>query len=100
MPYPIIYPVTYSYTGFQQSQGNNAFPGTQLDADLNGLTANISSLSTFMKNVIRSDGALMNGIVTYDSLAPSLQTAGLAPAVAWTTPTAFSVGNSVTINSN
>ena len=79
MPYPVIYNVTYSYTGFQQSQGNNAFPGTQIDADLAGLTANISSLSTFMKNVIRSDGALNNGIVTYDSLAPALQTAKLPP---------------------
>jgi hypothetical protein len=95
MPYPIIYAVAYSYSGFQQSQGNNAFPGTQIDADLLGLTANISSLSTFMKNVMRSDGALNNGIVTYDSLSPSLQTAGLAPATAWAPGVAYPTNASV-----
>ena len=53
MAYPSIYDVTYSYTGFQQSQGNNSFPGTQLDADLNGLESAIDGVSAFMKNVIR-----------------------------------------------
>jgi hypothetical protein len=85
MAYPSIYDVTYSYTGFQQSQGNNSFPGTQLDADLNGLESAIDGVSAFMKNVIRSDGKLNNGLVTFDSLSPSLQTAGLTPADAWAT---------------
>jgi hypothetical protein len=73
MAYPSIYDVTYSYTGFQQSQGNNSFPGTQLDADLNGLESAIDGVSAFMKNVIRSDGKLNNGIVTLDSLSLALQ---------------------------
>lgn len=100
LAYPDIYDVTYSYTGFQQSQGDNSFPGTQIDADLAGLQDSVSSLSLFMQNVIRADGALNNGIVTFDSLSPSLQTAGLAPTVAWTSPTLFLVGANVTINSN
>jgi hypothetical protein len=74
LPYPTLYDVTYSYTGFQQSQGDNSFPGTQLDADLAGLEASTASLDTFMQTVIRSDGALQNGIVTVDSL--SLTVAG------------------------
>lgn len=74
MTYPSIYNVSYSYTGFQQAQqGVSTFPGTQLDADLAGLHSSVSALSTFMQNVIRSDGALNNGIVTLDSLAPLLQ---------------------------
>jgi hypothetical protein len=85
MPYPTNYTVTYNYTGFQQSQGNNAFPGTQIDADLAGLTANISSLSTFMKNVMRSDGQLNNGLVTIDALSPGLVLASMTPANAWAT---------------
>jgi hypothetical protein len=68
MAYPTIYDVTYSYTGFQQGQGGNAFPGTQIDADLAGLDASISNLLTFVKGVMRSDGALNNGVVTLDSL--------------------------------
>lgn len=89
MPYPALYDFTYSYTGFQQSQGNNSFPGTQMDADMAGLESAIESVSKFAKNVVRSDGALNNGIVTYDSLSPSLRTAGLAPATAWATATLF-----------
>jgi hypothetical protein len=100
MPYPTLYDVTYNYTGFQQAQGNNTFPGTQLDADLAGLDTNIENLSTFMQGVMRSDGALQNGIVTFDSLSASLQVAGLAPASAWLTGTSYLVGNAVTINSN
>jgi hypothetical protein len=73
MAYPTIYDVTYSYTGFQQSQGNNSFPGTQLDADLAGLEDSIGGLSMFMRNVIRSDGKLNNGLVTFDSLSLALQ---------------------------
>ncbi len=96
MPYPPIYDVTYSYTGFQYSQqGVSAFPGTQLDADLVGLKDSIAGVSIFMQGVVRSDGALQNGIVTYDSLSANLQTNGLAPADAWATATAYAVGVSV-----
>lgn len=100
MAYPNIYSVTYSYTGFQMSQGNSSFPGTQLDADLAGLTSDVTNIAQFVKGVMRSDGALNNGLVTYDSLAPQLQTAGLAPATAWQTATSYLVGNSVIINSS
>lgn len=100
MPYPTLYDVTYSYTAFQESQGDNSFPGTQIDADLAGLQASIESLDVFMQTVIRSDGALNNGIVTYDSLSASLQVAGLAPANAWLTAHAYLVGNTVVISSN
>jgi hypothetical protein len=48
MPYPTIYDVTYSYSDFQQSQGNNAFPGTQVDSDLAGLEDSIDSVSALM----------------------------------------------------
>lgn len=99
MAYPVIYNVTYSYSGFQQSQGNNAFPGTQIDADLQGLRASVNNLDLFSQSVMRSDGALNNGVVTFDSLAPALQTAGLIPAVPWTTATSFLVNISVVQNS-
>lgn len=91
MAYPDIYDVEFSYTGFQQSQGNNDFPGTQLDNDLAGLQDSIESVSEFTKAVIRSDGALKNQIVTYDSLSPALRTAGLAPATAWAAATHYAL---------
>jgi hypothetical protein len=88
------------HPGFQQSQGDNSFPWTQLDSDLAGLQESVGSLGTFVQSVMRSDGALKNGIVTYDSLAPALLTAGLAPATAWAMGTTYLLGISVTINSN
>lgn len=100
MAYPTLYDVTYSYTGFQQAQGNNSFPGTQLDADLAGLEAGTESLATFVQGVMRSDGALNNGIVTFDSLSPALQTAGIAPATAWLTGVSYKVNATVAINGN
>ena len=100
MPYPRLYDVTYSYTGFQQAQGNNSFPGTQLDADLNGLESAIDGVAAFIQNVMRSDGKLQNGVVTYDSLSPSLQTAGLAPATTWATGVSYGVNTSAIQNSN
>jgi hypothetical protein len=41
-------------------------------------------------------GALKNGSVTFDTLSPSLQTAGIAPALPWVTSTAYPVSASVT----
>jgi hypothetical protein len=99
LAYPVLYDITYSYTGFQQAQGDNSFPGTQLDADLAGLEQSIDDLATFTERVVRSDGALQNGIVTYDSLSASLQTNGIAGAVPWTALTAFLKGTAVVVNS-
>jgi microcystin-dependent protein len=89
LAYPDTYSVTYSYTDFSAGQGDSSFPGAQIDADLAGLQASIENVDTFVQQVIRSDGALANGIVTYDALSPGLQTAGLAPASDWATGTAY-----------
>lgn len=58
MTYPVVYDVTYSYTGFSASLGDGSFPGTQLDADLAGLTAAQQSLLEFIQGSFRSDGVL------------------------------------------
>lgn len=99
MAYPRLYDITYSYAGFQQSQGDNSFPGTQLDADLAGLQDSIGAVAGFVKGITRSNGSLANGIVTYDSLSPGLQTAGLMPATAWAAATSYAGGASVVQNS-
>jgi hypothetical protein len=92
LAYPTLYDVTYSYTGFQQAQGNNSFPGTQLDADLAGLQATIDNVEAFLQLAIRSDGALNNGIVTFDSLSAVLQSNGLAGANSWATGIGYLAG--------
>src|SRR3954468_22574809 len=72
MAYPIEPDLDYSYTGFQQSQGNNNFPGTQLDNDLEELDRSITEAINFIENCLRSDGNLQNGIVTVESLSQAV----------------------------
>jgi hypothetical protein len=73
LAYPVIYDVTYSYTGFQLGQGNNDFPGTQLDADLAGLSDSVENIRAFLEGFTRSDGRLANGSVGRDQLDATFQ---------------------------
>lgn len=68
MAYPVLYDITYSYTGFQQAQGDDSFPGTQLDADLAGLHDSLESLIAFVENFTRADGKIGNAQVDFDQL--------------------------------
>lgn len=87
----------YSYTAFQESQGDNRFPGTQLDNDLANLKASIDETIDFAGQVIRSDGRLQNGSVTKNSLAADVLTGVAAPTV-WVTATDYLVDKTVTTN--
>ena len=58
MSYPTIYDVSYSYTGFQAALGDGSFPGTQLDADMAGLSDSVASINAFIQTAFRSDGVL------------------------------------------
>ena len=92
MSYPLIAPAGYSFTAFQQGQGSNDFPGTQLDAALANFAANEAAIVSFVSTVIRSDGQLNNGIVTATSLGPSV-TLGVGVPTIWATTTAYKAGN-------
>ncbi|MGL4967012.1 MAG: glycosyl hydrolase family 28-related protein [Inquilinus sp.] len=73
-PSPTKPRLEYSYSGFQESQGSSDFPGTPLDNDLANLKQSIDGTIDALADVRRSDGALANAVVTYDSLDPSLKT--------------------------
>jgi hypothetical protein len=82
LSYPTLYDVTYSYTGFQQAQGDNSFPGTQVDADLAGLEDSVNSIDAFLRTALRSDGKVQNGSVGREAFAPSVFL-GFSPPEAW-----------------
>lgn len=86
--------ISYSYTGFQQEQQDNPFPGTQLDADLARLVQSADATIDALKDVRRADGALKNGIVTNESLSTDV-TIGVQAATDWATGTAYAVNNTV-----
>lgn len=58
MSYPNKRSQTYSYTAFQQSQGNNSFPGTNMDQSLADLKASIDEQIDFTTATFTSVGTL------------------------------------------
>lgn len=69
MANPVKPELDYSYTGFAQEAQVTPFPGSALDNDLAELDRSISDTIDALADIRRSDGALVNGIVTLDSLA-------------------------------
>ena len=56
--YPNKPQISFSYTGFQASLGDNSFPGTNIDNDLASLTQFASTTVDFLKLFANSDGSL------------------------------------------
>ena len=63
MAFPTVPTIDYSYTAFQQAQGKNEFPGTQLDNDLAKLTEGLEDVRTFLERSFRSDGGILPGVL-------------------------------------
>jgi hypothetical protein len=76
------------------------FPGQALDVEFQDIKTTTDAIRANLALIQRDDGGLANGIVTYDSLAASLQTNGLAPANFWVTGVAYGTGITVYQNGN
>ncbi|HEV2155419.1 tail fiber protein [Bradyrhizobium sp.] len=70
---PSGYTVSYSFGNFQANSPTSPLPALPLDNELANISTAIDGLVDSVKDVRRSDGALQNGIVTWDSLALALQ---------------------------
>jgi hypothetical protein len=70
---PTGYTVSYSFAGFQANSPTAPLPGPSVDNEFDNVATAIASLISAIKGVRRSDGALQNNIVTFDSLAQGLQ---------------------------
>jgi len=99
VPTPDSPELPYSFTAFQEAQGDNAFPGTQLDASLANLKSAIDQIIVFTGAVIRDDEKLNNGVVTKDSLDADVLL-GLESPRPWVTATAYAVDDTATINNS
>lgn len=64
MANPIPFDPDYSYAGFQQSQGDNSFPGTQIDNDFADVAAALLSTQDALADLRRSDGKLNDDVLT------------------------------------
>lgn len=63
---------SFDFSAFQETQPSTPLPGLQLDVQLADIQTSTTELRDAIMDIRRSDGALMNEIVTRDSLAPGL----------------------------
>lgn len=69
---PTKYTRNYSFTDFQQANPQEPLPGQQIDDEFIEIQTVIGEAVDAIKDVRRSDGALKNGIVTVESLDPTV----------------------------
>lgn len=80
----------------QQAQTPSApLPGTQVDAELNSVKLTLDQTLTNLAKLQRDDGALRNGIVTKESLSPSLSI-GFTLRGEWQSGVNYYLGDGVT----
>lgn len=66
------YNVTYSFSGYQAINPSKPLPAPELDNQLANVAASVQSIIAAVNQVRRSDGAIQNSVVTFDSLDPQL----------------------------
>lgn len=91
---PTIYVPSYSFSGWQATNPSKPLPAPQVDNELANISTCFSQTIDALGDVRRSDGALQNGIVTVESLAPGL-TAGFTLRGAWTLGVHYIAGDGV-----
>lgn len=66
---PTGYTRTYDFAGFQATAPADPLPADQVDNEYDNIAEAIGSTQTALADIRRSDGALVNSIVTVDSVA-------------------------------
>lgn len=66
------YTLSYSFTGYQAINPAKPLPAPEIDTQFSNLSASVGSIIAAVDQVRRSDGAIQNGVVTFDSLDPQL----------------------------
>jgi hypothetical protein len=99
---PVSQPTPYSpaHSFISDSATLSNFPGQSLDIEFNDVKTTTDQILANLALIQRDDGAPANGIVTYDTLSPALQSNGLATAAAWLSATNYSVGTTVYQSTN
>ena len=65
---PTQYTVSYSFNGWQALNPDRPLPAAPLDVQLAAIQASTANLVAAVTSVRRADGALQNGVVTWDGL--------------------------------
>jgi hypothetical protein len=73
MSYPTKYTRQYDYISYQNANPSKPLPANQVHADLNQVATSTGEIVDFLKTSLRSDGAIMNGAVSFDLLSTSVK---------------------------
>jgi hypothetical protein len=102
MANPTSYSPGYSFSGWQSSNPTLPLPADKVDSELANIAVAVNSAGLAVQDVRRSDGKLVNQIVTADSLAADvrgiLTAAGATLRGGWVTATAYAVKDVVSAN--
>lgn len=102
MSAPTRYSLSYDFTGFQSANPNTPLPADKLEIEFTNIETSIGQTITNLGLIQRSDGALNNGIVEFDSLSNSMKAllgTPLNPRGDWVTNTVYKVLDLVTVGS-
>jgi microcystin-dependent protein len=99
MPYPDVGARGYDYEAFSEGQGDNSFPGTNVNNDLDVLFAHGAEVDSFLAVAHDNSGAIKAGHVTRTMLSSGVQL-GIEPPTVWETATRYEIGDSVTEGNN
>lgn len=82
MSAPTPYTRSYSFSDYQANNPSQPLPGPQVDNELENIEQSLNGTIDAVNDVRRADGALVNGIVTLDSLDPTVKAGVGAGALA------------------
>lgn len=96
---PLKYTINYSFSDYQASNPTTPLPADEVDTELAEIQNSIDTIVEAIKDVRRSDGALKNLIVTYDSLSLQLR-ALLGGNIIGFNPTTVTVTDDFTVDAD
>lgn len=98
MAQPQPYNRQFNFADQQALTPSTPLPGTQVDAELNAVKLTFDQTLANLAKIQRDDGALKNGIVTQDSLSPSLSI-GFTMRGEWAAPVNYYLSDGVSHDS-
>ncbi len=91
---PTTYNREFDFTGYQTAAPSAPLPASHIDAELNRLKVTTDSLIASLALIQRADGEIANASIGADQLSAQL-IAGVNPATAWLTATAYTTSDYV-----
>lgn len=93
MSQPTEYDVKTDFVAYQSNA--SWFPGSSLNVEFNNLATTTDQIRANLALIQRDDGALANASVSFNTLSPALQTAGLTPLSTWVSGKAYTQSQAV-----